>query len=47
VKVRRSSINSTGANAAGVVAVLLGLAGGIFPPIRAARLPIIAALRED
>ena len=29
-----------------VFAALLGLAGGIFPAIRAARLPITAALRE-
>jgi putative ABC transport system permease protein len=29
-----------------VFALLLGLAGGLFPAIRAARLPVTAALRE-
>lgn len=30
----------------GVLAVVLGLVGGLFPAIRAARLPVTAALRE-
>jgi putative ABC transport system permease protein len=29
-----------------VFALALGLAGGLFPAIRAARLPVTAALRE-
>jgi putative ABC transport system permease protein len=29
-----------------VFALLLGLAGGLFPAIRAARMPVTAALRE-
>jgi putative ABC transport system permease protein len=29
-----------------VFSMLLGLAGGLFPAIRAARLPVTAALRE-